>query len=431
MFLKFLSINHRIRLTVLITSFVTIILTIVFALILFVVREQNLNRRYADLEQSVGRIAEEWSDSHSIQEESEDFPNLSVTIYDGTGQILVSTSKKPNEQIEGRALTDEKVTFGIKKDDNLVVGSYEWEETEKGLEQLAIILGLLWVTISLAISLLSWLVGGLILRPVKELLASAKTLSQSETEDLLVTSDQADFGELADVLNELIRKVQSAAQLQEQFASDAAHELRSPLALLKTRIEVMLLKKRPVNEYEQALRAMLSELRQTESLLSSLLASARGAIDFNGTRDLKPLFEEVIEGWATAHDWPNELLSAHIDSVEGTLSDEEVQIILRNLLDNAARYSSPNQAIEVSLLSQDSVYLIQVRDFGSGISAFDAEHAFDRLFRSNEDRSRESGGSGIGLALVKSIVQRHGGTIEFIPVEPGALVSISIPKQSA
>jgi two-component system, OmpR family, sensor kinase len=427
MFSNSLKINHRLRLTGLLTTFVAISLALAFILTVIIVRNQALDRRYSELASAVKRIADEYAGSATIAQESEDFPNIQFTVFDSQGAVLATTTRRAVNPLTGRFRDEESIYYGIRKGDAVLVGSASWEETEKGLEQLAMTLFILWIPLTLATALVVWFSGGLVLKPVKELISSAKLLSESKSENKLITSDKADFAELTVALNELLDKVRMSGRLQEQFASDAAHELRSPIALIKTRIEILLLKERKPEVYENALRAILKEADQVQTLVESLLASARGINASIEYSNLAPLVQSVAETWLDTGSWQAQDFEITVQEVAGSFTEPELRIVLSNLLDNAVRHSKPGQLIQLNLSSQDTYAILHVRDHGSGIADTDAQFAFERLYRADSDRSRQSGGSGIGLALVRSIVESKEGTITFVKVDHGALVEIRWP----
>ena len=249
--------THRVRLTALLTVAVSIALALVFVLIWLLLRSQALDRRFFYLERTVKRAAHEWSGPASLEEEHEDFPGIDMAVYDGDGRTVAVVGKHPPDYLLGRRRKDDRLTYGRSRDGLTFVGATSWAETEGGLGQLALVLAGLWLPLTFLTAGLSWYGGGLVLRPIRELVASAEELSGSSNDQSLTTTDTAEFASLAASLNQLIARVRHAASLQEQFATDAAHELRNPLALLRTRVEATLLRERAPVEYEAALKSQL------------------------------------------------------------------------------------------------------------------------------------------------------------------------------
>lgn len=426
--MRWLNLNHRARLSTLLTVTVSAALGSVFVAVVFLVREQALNRRFAELEGSVKRISREWTSPDSLREVQDDFPGVDVAVYTNDGRLLATTTKKPLQLVRGRVKTGDVLTYGLPDGQNVFVGMGSWVETEAGLRQLALVLAALWLPLTLLTAAVSWYGGGLVLRPVTELVASAERLSGSADGQSLTTTDRADFAALAKTLNQLIDRVRHSASLQEQFASDAAHELRNPLALLRTRIETNLMRERSADEHIASQRALIKQIDRLTAIVESLLYSARQSSRTSHAVNFGDASRAAIEEWAELRDWPEARLHLRIESCDAHLSKEEIGIIVRNLLDNGARHSSEDSPLEVTVTSQNGLVSLAVRDFGPGLTGEEMDLAFERFYRSDAGRSRQEGGTGIGLAVVRRIVESHRGTVGFEPIDVGARIRVSVPK---
>ena len=263
--------------------------------------------------------------------------------------------------------------------------------------------------------------------PVTELVASADKLSSASEKDLLETSDQAEFAALAESLNKMISRVRRSAHIQEQFASDAAHELRSPLALLRTRIETTLLNERSGVQYQEDLRSMLPKVDRLTSIVETLLSSARDSQSKVPPIELQASITEIIHQWKLDSGWDPDQVKIETVPCHSAITFEELQIVFGNLLDNAASHSPRGGLIVFSLTCHENLAHLSVRDFGPGFTADGKSHAFDRFYRSDEDRNRGTGGAGIGLAVVKRIVESRHGHVGFCEVDHGAEALVTLP----
>ncbi len=427
MYSRWLHWNHRLRLTALLTATVSVSLAIVFLFVMVLVREQALQRRFLDLETSVQSISHEPVNRHTLREVKEDFPGLDVAVFSPNGELLESTTQRTLPFVEGRLKKGDSLTYGIRIGSTVVVGVTSWAETEAGLRQLAWVLAGLWLPLILLTAGVSWYCGGLVLRPVKELVVSAQRLSGASEGEALATTDRAEFASLTESLNQLIARVRHAASLQEQFASDAAHELRTPLALLRTRIETNLQRDRTPQEHIASQSAMLKQIERLTSIVETLLCSARQQARDSVVVDFGSAVRAAVEDWAESRDWPAARIRVETQSCRAQISHGEVAIVVRNVLDNGARHSPENSALEVKVVSTGGQIELTVRDFGHGLTDEEMARAFERFYRSDEGRGRQEGGSGIGLAVVKRIVQAAGGEVGFVPVDSGALISLTLP----
>lgn len=414
--------NHRFRLTAILTASGSIALAVVLVTVLIIVRGQNLTRRFTELEHSVHRVASQWEGPDSLGEEKADFPDSEFTIFDRSGHMLASSARKPQAFVEGRHKIGFNLVVGLTTDKICIVGTTSWTETEAGLKQLGVVLASLWLPLTALMAAIAWYGGGLVLRPVTELVASADRLSVGSDSSVLETTDQAEFRALATSLNQMISRIRHSAKIQEQFASDAAHELRSPLAVLRTRIETTLLNRRTESQYEDSLQMMLGQVERLSSIVETLLASARENPTQVEPLNLEVATLEIIQNWQQNSGWEESRLSIRTVEAKAVVTFEELSIVLRNFLDNAASFSPEKGEIEVRLENLKGVPRLTVRDFGLGLSAEVKEHAFERFFRADESRNRNSGGLGIGLAVVKRIVESRGGAVGFNEVETGTEV---------
>lgn len=426
MFSPWINHSHRLRLTVLVTTFVGIALAAVFALTLLLVRNQALDARTSELSEVVERIAQEWDGSNTVMEERDDFPDVRFTVYGPDGKVLTSSTKTLQPNILGPSKQDDNITFGVKKGDETIVGAVTLRETERGVHQVALVFAILWLPLTAATALLVWYVGGKSLKPVTELVDSAEQLAATGSDESLATSDRLEFGRLADSLNRLLTQVREAARSQERFASDAAHELRSPLARLQTRIETTLLRSRPEAEYQETLRSMLTEVEGLTGFVEALLQSARGQTVAVEPRDISNEVIQTVNSWRESKGLPESAVHLKSSPATAALTSTELTIVLQNLLDNALRFTPENQPIEVTLVQTNSETTLTVRDHGPGIPEDQIDKVFNRLYRIEEDRSRDSGGAGIGLALVKRIVETRNGTVSLVNANPGLQVDVQV-----
>jgi len=227
----------------------------------------------------------------------------------------------------------------------------------------------------------------------------------------------------------MMDRLEEGFHRQRAFVSDASHELRSPLTVLRGRIEQLSDRAGDraavITEAEELMREVRRMERLTDDMLTlakaergSLLERRRISIDDFVTdleRDLPLLGEReyVVES----------VLHGELDADPDRLAQ-----VLRNLVTNAVRHTAVDGHIEITLGSRNGDAVFAVRDDGTGIEPAELGRIFDRFHRTDEGRSRAEGGSGLGLAIAKAIVEAHGGTIDVVsPAGQGATVRFSIP----
>ena len=273
------------------------------------------------------------------------------------------------------------------------------------------------------------------LAPVDQVTREARSISAQNLSSRLVVPRTGDeLQRLSETLNGMLERLEQAFKRITQFTADASHELRTPVALMRTRAEIALRKSRSEEEYRETLREILEDLQRTSSLIENLMLLARadsGAETLERTRiDLvENLGEACLEGRALAE---TKQISLRAELPESPLWIEGDASSLRRLflilLDNAVKYTPPQGCITVSLSASNGCALAEVRDTGIGIAAADLPHIFERFFRADRARSRQTGGAGLGLSIGKWIAEAHGGTISALskPGE-GSVFQVRIP----
>ena len=265
-----------------------------------------------------------------------------------------------------------------------------------------------------------WLTVGRTLRPVEQLRAGAEDVTAADpARRLPVPAAEDEVRRLAETLNGMLDRLEAGGARQRAFVADAAHELRSPLAAVRTTLEVALVHPDP-DGAEPALRTALEETVRMGRLVNDLLLLARldaAAPPPAAAVDLADVVREVAAG-AELHVVPALVLGDR----------DALGRVVRNLVENAARHAAATVRVTVTA---DPVELV-VEDDGPGIPAAERERVFDRFHRLDSPRSRDAGGAGLGLAIVRELVTSMGGTVvaEASPAG-GARLRVRLPSPPA
>jgi signal transduction histidine kinase len=220
-------------------------------------------------------------------------------------------------------------------------------------------------------------------------------------------------------MTQMLARLEFSFKQQREFVGNAAHELKTPVAVLKSTLQSLLQRPRSSEEYRAGLQASLQDLERLEQLLQWMLRLARAeqwaqneqrrdleVIDINAT------CEEAVERIRSLAQSRNTRIQLATDGPVPFRADpEDLQLVWMNLLENAVRYSPVGSSIEVAVHRTDEKARISFQDHGIGISAGDLPRIFDRFYRGDPSRTRATGGFGLGLAIVKALVEAYGGTI--------------------
>jgi heavy metal sensor kinase len=254
---------------------------------------------------------------------------------------------------------------------------------------------------------------------------------------VLATGDEMESLSLS--LNRMIVRLEDALAHNRRFSADVSHELRTPLTILRGELEQLLQTSRMPLIHREALGSALEEIDRMAKIVESLLTISR--LD-SGTdaMNLKPLdlgrlTQSTVEQMHLLADEKNIALRSSQPFAVVILADAgRIKQVLVNLLDNAIKYTLDGGTVTVSVSADQAAQLavLEVRDSGIGIPMESLPHVFDRFYRSDEARTRESGGAGLGLSIVKAISKAHGGTVTIESIEGrGTKVRIKLPLSAS
>ena len=279
------------------------------------------------------------------------------------------------------------------------------------------------------VGVLAWRTTRYALQPVHRITREAARLGAEDLSARVPVPTTADeISDLAVTMNEMLGRIERSMDRQRRFTADASHELRSPIASIRTQIDVAVMDPAGMT-VAQAAPDLLAELDRVELLMADLLTMAR--LDAtNAPMTAVDLRELITEAMSTRAPTTTTTVHRHDDDEELVVNGARAHLMrmLRNALDNAERHARSAIEIEVSRCGDDAVMVIS--DDGAGIDPIDRDRVFERFTRLDDARSQSSGGSGLGLAIVRGIVVQHGGTIAFVDPEAdstGARLKITLP----
>ena len=300
----------------------------------------------------------------------------------------------------------EKIQIRVSRSNNTV---------ERSLEQLQLVM-LLAVPAFLALAVFgSYFLAKLALRPIDHITEAAVSLGAGNLSRRIAGIESRDeVGRLAGAFNGMLARLEESFQREKQFTSDASHELRTPVSVIMAYAE-NLTAHAPDQETEEQAAAILLESRRMHSIIAQLLALTRGYEGkYRLEREEVPLRDMVADVLAelTEEAAANEIsLTEQVPEEIRLSADQSLMTqLLLNLVENGIKYGKPGGTVAVRAAEQDGHILLTVRDDGIGIEEKDLPRIFDRFYRA--DRARDRSGSGLGLSIVKWIVELHGWSIQ-------------------
>lgn len=260
-----------------------------------------------------------------------------------------------------------------------------------------------------------------LLRPLNELAAAASSIEPTSLQFAPAASALAtkELAPLAEALAGFVVRLRQAFAMERRFISDAAHELKTAVAVVRSTIQVLGMKARSQEEYQSGLDRILEDNQRVEELVARMLTlarfEARDAIPAE-TIDLGRETAIAVSNLASYAEWRGVLLSvAEGSGVRVRTTPEAVQTLVSNLVMNAVQHSGRGAEVRVNVGGDEDGLrraVLTVQDSGEGISPENLSRVFERFFREDPSRSRETGGAGLGLSICKSIVEGAGGSIE-------------------
>ena len=292
------------------------------------------------------------------------------------------------------------------------------------------------------------------LTPLQKLTSEVSQIqAQNLSTQLAVPNSKDEIAQLTSSFNEMLARLDNAFSTQKQFSANAAHELRTPLAVLQTNLEVFEKKQEPeMVEYQQLFTMIKEQTARLSQLVGTLLdmtnlksvprtdhVSLEELVD-EVFCDLDPVAEKagisIHFDDSSSQDWHTDVHTPDASALNNNIRNITGSYVLLyravyNLVENAIKYNRPNGSVTVSVKEKNGQAMILVKDTGIGISPENQKKIFDPFFRVDKSRSRAMGGAGLGLALVDSIAREHGGSVKVLESnEKGSIIALMLPVGS-
>ena len=292
------------------------------------------------------------------------------------------------------------------------------------------------------------------LTPLQKLTSEVSQIqAQNLSTQLAVPNSKDEIAQLTSSFNEMLARLDNAFSTQKQFSANAAHELRTPLAVLQTNLEVLEKKQKPeMVEYQQLFTMIKEQTARLSQLVGTLLDMTNlKSVPRTDHVSLEELVDEVFcdldpvaeKAGISIHfdDSSSQDLHTDVHTPDASALNNNIRNItgsyvllyraVYNLVENAIKYNRPNGSVTVSVKEKNGQAMILVKDTGIGISPENQKKIFDPFFRVDKSRSRAMGGAGLGLALVDSIAREHGGSVKVLESnEKGSIIALMLPVSS-
>ena len=374
-----------------------------------------------------------------------------VKIYDDIGELIYETDQTEVQfettdqlmvsEIKGPVGTALSMVEPVESNyHESLLGYVQIIQTLEGYHEMTdditsaiIIIGLVTLIFS---SITSWLLINSFVKPITQLTSAMESIQKNLESDVRLSegTQNNELSKLARTYNEMVDLMQGNITSQRQFVEDVSHELRTPVAIVEGHLKMLnRWGKDDPEVLAESIQASLTETQRMKSLVQEMLDLSRvQEIDIHYKHEqtnIVSLIEQLVGNFKMLY--PNFVFTVDED-FEGDLSilmyRNHLEQVLVNVLDNAVKYSTDRKEIHISLSVSNDFVNLSIQDFGSGMEQEDLDKIFNRFYRVDKARSREKGGTGLGLPIVKELVEGYGGKVKVTSViDQGTIFNIKLP----
>lgn len=261
--------------------------------------------------------------------------------------------------------------------------------------------------------LLTYFVAGRALQPLTKLSAKMTQMDENNWNCAMTEPDTHDeIGQVSESFRHLMERLQDSFQAQKHFAANAAHELKTPLAVMKSAIQVLHLEEKPsAEEYEETLQLCLETTEQLSQMVEELLVISNPKEEAKEEISLKKMTEEIFQKYAAQIQEKDLVVWQQIQQDTWYTHPVLMRFLLENLLSNAVKYNQQGGSIRLTAEVKENKLHLEVADTGIGISPEHLPHIFTCFYRADPSRNKEIAGNGLGLSIVKTAVEKMQGEI--------------------
>ena len=441
--------------------FIQIIILSIFSFSLYKALEiSTLDKFQATLKVIILDVTDDLREKDTIndavlnEEKEYNFEPLYIRILDNnTHKKIIQTTNFPedieNDDIYLNKLKENIITFEEQNNYLLSRIKIDFNNSQKVIIEVATTKDMLWSHLDNLLYILSFIIpivlifaiiGGNFLiyksfTPIEKVLEELKNITATDLSARLKSSNNQDeINELITEINNLLGRLESSFERISQFSSDASHELKTPLTIIKGEMEIALRKDRNIEEYKQSLKTSLDEVIVIEKTINDLLFLAKNEKDLILENMEVLYFDEIID--ESINEVKNFAKLNNIKIKFDLIETSEfhgysnlLKIAIKNILKNAIQFSHNNSEIIVKSYKEKDFFNISIQDFGIGIPLNEQEKIFEKFYRTDKSRSKNSGGTGLGMSIVKKIIHIHKGYIKVESIENiGTTIFISFKE---
>ena len=385
----------------------------------------------AQLLSSKGAVVQHSGDALSAKQVA---PSATLDYVQSTDRAHVDTVRIGDEQFR-------ILVAPLPNSSRMILVGQSTETSDLAVQRLILVMVLSGPLALIAAAIVGWFVAAQALKPVARMTVTASNISINHLDERIPVPGNAEnetgrvdeLQALAETLNDMLDRLETGVRDKRRLVSNASHELQTPLAVMRTELDVYLATTELPPDAVEVLESVREESDRMSRIVRNLLTLAR----FDDGRlkllkehlDLHELAEEAIASLVELAKERHVSVAVAGESAVAPADPEYVRLVVANLVENAIKYAGAGAEVLVSTRNEGEDAVLEVADTGQGIPASAIPHLFDRFFRVESARASENSGSGLGLAITKEIIEAHGGRVELqSELNVGTRFTVRLPK---
>ena len=284
------------------------------------------------------------------------------------------------------------------------------------------------------IIVISWLYSGHVVKPLKSVVHAIGHIESGDFSEQMEVRDNIEVEQISDAINSMLTKVQNLEDSRQEFVSNVSHELKTPITSIKVLAESLTMQEDvPVELYREFMGDINQELDRMNKIVNDLLSLVKmdkSAVQMSIEEvNINEFIEGILKGITPIASKRNiEIIFESVRPVSAQIDSVKLGMAFTNIIENAVKYNFDNGWVKVTLNADHKFFYLRVADSGVGIPEELQDHIFERFYRVDKARSRETGGNGLGLAITRNAILLHRGSIKVHSVEKqGTTFAVRIP----
>ena len=324
--------------------------------------------------------------------------------------------------------TDKKTVYGV------VVMNFSFQSINTLYDNIRTVTFSIIILFAVIIIMLAWILSGRLVKPLKKVEESIRQIGSGDFSEKMEVNDNLEVENISNAINSMLTAVQNMEDSRQEFVSNVSHELKTPITSIKVLAESLTMQEEvPVELYKEFMVDINEELERMNKIVNDLLSLVKmdkSAVQMSIEEiNINEFIEGILKGINPIASQRNiEIIFESVRPVSAQIDSVKLGMAFTNIIENAVKYNFDNGWVKVTLNADHKFFYLRVSDSGVGIPEDLQDHIFERFYRVDKARSRETGGNGLGLAITRNAILLHRGSIKVHSVEKqGTTFAVRIP----